>query len=87
MTAPDGTVYSKETTPGNIMTDEYGKFVIKVPNLLAGMYKFELRGEKLGRVWVNCTESVALNPEMPPETVENTESVPAAEGEAESPAA
>mgnify|MGYP000130288026 CR=1 FL=1 len=65
ITAPDGTVYSKETTPGNIMADEYGKFVIKVPNLITGSYKFELRGEKLGRVWVDSQESVSLNTELP----------------------
>lgn len=58
LTAPDGTVYSKSTTPGNIMADEYGRYVIKVPGLVKGEYRFDVKGESLGRVWVNCEESV-----------------------------
>lgn len=61
LTAPDGTEYSAATTPGNIMANEGGKYVIKVPNLVAGTYTFDIEGDKLGRVWVNCEESVGLN--------------------------
>ncbi len=63
LTAPDGTVYSKSTTPGNVMADEYGKYVIKVPNLVKGDYRFDMKGESLGRVWVACDESVFFHRE------------------------
>lgn len=63
ITAPDGIVYSKKTTPGNIMADEYGKYVVKLPELIAGTYHFEIKGDKLGRVWVNCGESVGFTQE------------------------
>ena len=43
------------------MANEGGKYVIKVPNLVAGTYTFDIEGDKLGRVWVNCEESVGLN--------------------------
>ena len=61
ITAPDGTEYSKEKTPGNIMADEYGRFIIKLPNLLNGTYRFNITGDNLGRVWINDEESVGLN--------------------------
>lgn len=61
MTAPDGTIYSAETTPGNIMTNEAGRYVIKVPSLLQGQYVFDIEGDKLGRVWVDCKESVGFD--------------------------
>lgn len=61
ITAPDGTVYSKEQTPGNIMADEYGRYMVKLPNITEGNYHFEIKGEGLGRVWINSDESVALN--------------------------
>lgn len=72
LTSPEGTVYSKSTTPGNIMADEYGKYVIKVPNLEKGSYQFDIKGEGLGRVWVNCEESVFFSPKETEET-ETTE--------------
>lgn len=34
ITAPYGTIYSKEQTPGNIMADEYGRYMVKLPNLV-----------------------------------------------------
>lgn len=59
--APDGNVYSKTYTPGNIMDDNYGRYIIKVPSLVGGTYRFEITGDQLGRVWINCNESVALD--------------------------
>lgn len=61
ITAPDGTIYSKDKTPGNVMADEYGRQVLKVPELLSGTYKFEIKGDSLGRVWVDTETSVSLN--------------------------
>lgn len=61
ITAPDGTVYSKEQMPGIIMADEYGRYIIKIPNVIEGSYHFEIKGDGLGRVWINGEESVALN--------------------------
>lgn len=76
LTAPDGTVYSKETTPDNIIANEYGRFVIKVPNLIAGNYKFEIKGDELGRVWFHEVESVAFTQEPVPETEAVDEAIP-----------
>lgn len=59
--APDGTVYNAENTPGSV-TSEFGRYVIKVPNLISGTYSFDIKGESLGRVWVNCNE-VAAQPQ------------------------
>ena len=73
LTAPDGTIYSKSTTPGNIMADEYGKYVIKVPNLVKGDYRFDVKGESLGRVWVTCDESVFFHREEMDHTEEPAE--------------
>lgn len=61
ITAPDGSIYSKEQTPGNIMADEYGRFVVKLPNLAEGNYHFEIKGDDLGRVWVDCIQSVSFD--------------------------
>lgn len=58
---PDGTEYSKEKTPGNLMLDEYGKIVFKLPNLTNGNYQIQVRGTDLGRVWVDNAESVSLD--------------------------
>ena len=58
---PDGTEYSKEKTPGNLMLDEYGKIVFKLPNLANGNYQIQIRGTDLGRVWVDNAESVSLD--------------------------
>lgn len=72
--APDGTVYDAENTPGSV-TSEFGRYVIHVPNLVSGTYSFDIRGESLGRVWVNCNEvetSVAVT-----ETQATGETVPA----------
>lgn len=73
VTAPDGTIYSKEQTPGNIMADEYGRYVVKVPNLIEGNYHFEIKGDELGRVWINSKESVALNIGEPTNITEPSE--------------
>lgn len=73
LTMPDGTIYSKSTTPGNIMADEYGKYVIKVPELMKGDYRFDIKGEGLGRVWVNCDESVSFKQEEAAHIEEITE--------------
>ena len=73
LTMPDGTIYSKSTTPGNIMADEYGKYVIKVPGLMKGDYRFDIKGEGLGRVWVNCDESVSFKQEEAAHIEEITE--------------
>ena len=51
LTAPDGTVYSRDTTPGNIMADEYGKYVLKVPGLVKGDYRFDIRGKPRTAEW------------------------------------
>lgn len=72
LTAPDGTVYSSDTTPGNIMANEAGKYVVKVPNLLQGKYTFDIAGDTLGRVWVDCEISVALDNTQPAESTEET---------------
>ena len=61
ITAPDGTIYSLEQTPGNIMANEFGKFVVKLPYLAAGNYRIDVSGDNLGRVWVDTQESVSLN--------------------------
>lgn len=58
--APDGTEYSREKTPGNLMLDEYGKIMFKLPNLANGDYQIRVQGTDLGRVWVDCEESVSL---------------------------
>ena len=72
---PDGTEYSKEKTPGNLMFDEYGKVVFKLPNLTDGNYLFQIQGTDLGRVWVDNEESVSLGNERnipdPRETAED----------------
>ncbi len=86
LTMPDGTIYSKSTTPGNIMADEYGKYVIKVPGLMKGDYRFDIKGEGLGQVWVNCDESVSFKQEEAahieeiPETQEEAQESGVAEG-------
>lgn len=81
ITAPDGTIYSKEQTPGNIMADDYGRYMVKVPNLIEGNYHFEIKGDGLGRVWINSVESVALNIEEPTDVTESSEEVSAPESE------
>ena len=73
ITAPDGAVYSKEQTPGNIMADEYGRYMVKLPNLVEGSYHFEIKGDGLGRVWINSEESVALNVGEPTDATEPSE--------------
>ena len=69
--APDGTVYDAENTPGSV-TSEFGRYVIHVPNLVSGTYSFDIRGESLGRVWVNCeaaaAETQAVEASVPAET-------------------
>lgn len=60
ITAPDKTIYSREKTPGNIMADEFGRYVIKVPSLASGKYRFDIKGDQIGRVWIDSKESVAL---------------------------
>lgn len=60
---PDGYEYSKDKTPGNLMQDEYGKIVFKLPYLVNGDYTFIITGSELGRVWIDNTESVSLNTE------------------------
>ena len=52
---PDGTTYNAENTPDSI-TSEFGRYIINVPNLQSGTYTFDIRGESLGRVWINCEE-------------------------------
>lgn len=81
ITAPDGTVYSKEQTPGNIMADEYGRYMVKLPSLVGGSYHFEIKGDSLGRVWINSEESVALNIGGPTDVTEPSEEVPVPESE------
>lgn len=95
ITAPDGAAYSKEQTPGNIMADEYGRYMVKLPNLIKGNYHFEIKGDGLGRVWISNEESVALNmgkfentPEPNEEIPAKSENVPTAEqGETTTPTA
>lgn len=73
ITAPDGAVYSKEQTPGNVMADEYGRYILKLPNVTEGSYHFEIKGDELGRVWINSEESVALNVGGPTDVTEASE--------------
>ena len=81
---PDGTEYSKEKTPGNLMLDEYGKIVFKLPNLADGNYLFQIQGTDLGRVWVDNEESVSLgNDPSTPEIREPAEEAGAAATENE----
>ena len=61
---PDRLEYSKQKTPGNVMMDEYGKVVFKLPNLIDGYYEITVKGSDLGRVWIDCEESVSLNTEQ-----------------------
>lgn len=70
---PDGTEYSREKTPGNLMLDEYGKIVFKLPSLTNGDYQFQIQGTDLGRVWVDSEESVSLDSGTAPETEESSE--------------
>ncbi len=79
---PDGTEYSREKTPGNLMLDEYGKIVFKLPSLINGDYQFQIQGTDLGRVWVDSEESVSLDSGVTPETEESSKE-PEAEGETE----
>lgn len=69
--APSGEVFSADETPGNIMLDEAGKYEIKVPYLESGKYTFSIKGDALGRVWINDKESVGLY--VDPETMEEPE--------------
>lgn len=64
---PEGFEYSREKTPGNLMLDEYGKIVFKLPNLTDGNYQFRIQGTDLGRVWVDNTESVSMDTGTGPE--------------------
>jgi len=81
---PDGTEYSKEKTPGNLMLDEYGKIVFKLPYLANGDYQFQIRGTDLGRVWVDSAESVSLDSGTDPtEEAETEADTGGAETEAE----
>ncbi len=80
--APDGTEYTKEKTPGNLMLDEYGKIVFKLPNLINGDYQFRIQGTDLGRVWVDDEESVSLDSSTGPVNETETENETEAETEA-----
>ncbi len=66
--SPDGTQYSMIKTPGNIITNEAGKFTIKLPYIMAGEYSFRIKGDQLGRVWVKSVESVTTVQEIIGET-------------------
>lgn len=79
ITAPDGTVYSKDKTPGNVMADDYGRYMLKLPNVTEGSYHFEIKGDGLGRVWINSEESVALNVGVPSDVTEVSEETPTPE--------
>ncbi len=57
---PDGTIYSRETTPDHVILDEYGKCTFLLPDLQAGEYTVEVKGDKLGRVWVDCKKTMAM---------------------------
>lgn len=57
---PDGTIYSRETTPDHVILDEYGKCTFLLPDLQGGEYTVEVKGDKLGRVWVDCQKTVAM---------------------------
>ncbi len=70
---PDGTEYSREKTPGNLMLDEYGKVVFKLPGLTNGDYQFLIQGTDLGRVWVDSEESVSLDSSAAQTDPEDTE--------------
>lgn len=91
--APDGMEYSREKTPGNLMQDEYGKIMFKLPNLVNGDYQIRIQGTDLGRVWVDCEESVSFEdgtapapaevgtePETQAETTAETEAAAAQDG-------
>lgn len=56
---PDGTIYSREITPEHVILEEYGKCTYYLPNLQEGEYTVEVKGDKLGRVWVDCHETTA----------------------------
>lgn len=79
ITAPDGAIYSKNQTPGNVMADEYGRYMVKLPNLIKGNYHFEIKGDELGRVWISSAESVALDVEGPTDTTEDSKENPGQE--------
>lgn len=70
--SPSGVKYSKEETLSNLLTDDYGKVVYRLPNLEAGEYTINVDGSDLGRVWVDG-----------PTPVGSSEAPIAAEGEAE----
>lgn len=53
---PDEKTYGKEETPDQIVSDEYGKVVIKIPEAKYGNYTIKVNGEDLGRVVVNVTK-------------------------------
>lgn len=92
--------YSREKTPGNLMQDEYGKIMFKLPNLVNGDYQIRIQGTDLGRVWVDCEESVSFEdgtapapaeegtePETLAETTAETEAAAAQDGGGEEAAA
>ncbi len=61
---PDGTQYSMTSTPGNIITNEPGKFTIKLPYITSGDYTFRVKGDQLGIVWIKNEESVTTVEEI-----------------------
>lgn len=79
ITAPDGTVYSKAQTPGNVMADEYGRYMVKLPNLIKGSYHFEIKGDGLGRVWINSEKSVGFNEDLNTDVTGDSEKVSVSE--------
>jgi len=61
ITSPTRVEYSAKETPGNIMADEPGRYVIKVPYVEAGEYTIEIAGDNLGRVWIQKNEAVGFD--------------------------
>ena len=70
---PDGTVYSREATPDHVVLDEYGKCTFYLTDLPEGEYTVEVKGDKLGRVWVDCHKTLVTVPDKPSKDTETKE--------------
>ena len=70
--SPTRIEYSAKETPGNIMANDPGRYVIKVPKIEAGTYTIEISGDNLGRVWINRTEAVPLDVEVTEDNTNDT---------------
>lgn len=67
---PDGTIYSGETTPEHVILNEYDKCTFYLPDLPEGEYTVEVKGDKLGRGWVDCNKTMVSVTDEPAKEAE-----------------